>query len=75
MGGPFWLMHETRNYAVAGTLAVVCLVGMSAAMVWPGRYTLAIGVVAFLAWAASSALAWAMTGDMHFHDTYFHVGW
>jgi hypothetical protein len=77
IGGPFWLMHETGDYAIGGTLAVVCLAGIFAAMVWPGRYTLAVAFVALIAWAGCSALAWAMWSGVRFHDTYFifRIGW
>ncbi|HEV7283172.1 MAG TPA: hypothetical protein VGN57_23400 [Pirellulaceae bacterium] len=75
--GPFWLMHETREYVLGGTLAVLCLLGMLAAMAWPRRYTLAIGAVAVVAWAGCGALAWAIWSGMYLPDTdfIFRIGW
>lgn len=77
MGGPFWLMRETRGYALGGTLAIVCLLGMLAAMAQPTKYTLAIAFVALAVWAGCSALAWAIWSGVYLYDSdyIFRIGW
>ena len=75
--GPFWLMYETREYAVSGTIAVVCLAAALAAMAWPRRYTLAVAAVALVAWIGCGVLAWMIWSGVYLpeSDFIFRIGW